>query len=425
MNGKPAILGGTAAFPEPLPRYISTGEREANAALRVLQMGILSEFLGSPGPLFDGGTQVRTLEERWAEYFGVRHAVSLNSGTSGLHAAVVAVDAGVGDEVIVPPMTMSATATAVVMAGASPVFVDVDEATCCIDPARVEAAIGPRTKAIIAVNLFGGPAKLSQLRCLADDRGIALIEDNAQGAAGRCDGRLLGTIGHLGVFSLNRHKTIQCGEGGMVVTDDAHMARRLRLVRNHGENVIEANGWREDEDIVGFNYRLTEPQAAIAAVQLERLEELTARRIEVADALSRELRRFSCLRVPETADGDRHVFYVYPLWVDAVRAGMSKDVFAQAMIAEGAPVAPRYVRPLYHLPLFQRLIAHGAAFVREPDGRCPVAERTWSDTLLYTTLIQVPGGRDLVGAFAAAVERILDHAAEIRALDDAAEIRTR
>lgn len=424
IKGKPAILGGDRAFPDCIPPYVSTGEREVMAALDVLRSGILSDFLGSPGPMFDGGTQVRALEERWAEYFGMRYAISVNSGTSGLHAAVVAAGAGVGDEVIVPPMTMSATPTAVVMAGASPVFVDIDEDTCCIDPARVEAAIGPRTKAIIAVNLFGGPAKVGQLRRLADDRGLVLIEDNAQGAAGRSEGRLLGTVGHLGVFSLNRHKTIQCGEGGVVVTDDAHLARRVRLVRNHGENVVEANGWEEDADIVGFNYRLTEPQAAIAAVQLERLEELTTPRIEIAEALSRRLRRFSCLRVPEPAAGDRHVFYLYPLWVDSAAAGVSKDAFARALIAEGAPVSARYVRPLYRLPLFQTLIARRTAFVREPHGRCAVAERTWSDTLLYTTLIQVPGGRDLVSTFSAAVERILDHAAEISSLEAPAEMWT-
>jgi dTDP-4-amino-4,6-dideoxygalactose transaminase len=423
LTGKPAILGGVPAFRDPIAPYISTGERETAAALEVVRTGILSEFLGSPGPLFDGGRRVRALEGQWAAYFDVRHAISVNSGTSGLHAAVVAAGAGPGDEVIVPPMTMSATATAVVMAGASPVFVDIEEATCCLDPVRVESAIGPRTKAIIAVNLFGGPARVGQLRCLADRHGIVLIEDNAQGAAGREAGRMLGTVGHLGVFSLNRHKAIQCGEGGVVVTNDSRMARRLRLVRNHGENVIETNGWHEDDDVVGYNYRLTEPQAAIASVQLERLEDLTRPRIEVAEALAARLRPLSCLRCPEAAADDRHVYYLFPLWLDAGKAGMTKDVFASALIAEGAPVGARYVRPLYRLPLFQRLMARGQCFVREPDGVCSVAERSWRDTLLFTTLVQVPGGLGLVDRFGDAVERILSHVGAIAALEQPVDLQ--
>jgi perosamine synthetase len=383
-----------------------------------LRTGTLSDFIGAPGPRFDGGHEVRRLEEEWAAHFGVRHAITVNSGTSGLHAAVVAAGARAGDEVIVPPMTMSATVSAVVMAGATPVFVDVEESTCCIDPERVAAAMTAKTRAIIAVNLFGGPAPVQELRRLADNHGIVLIEDNAQAAAGRSHGALLGTVGHVGVFSLNCHKTIQCGEGGIVVTDDDRLARRVRLVRNHGENVIEAQGWHDDRDIVGFNYRLTEPQAAIARVQLDRLEELTAPRIEIATALGDALRRFPGLRVAAVAAGDRHVFYVFPLWVDASAIGMSKDSFAAAMAAEGAPVAARYVRPLYRLPLFVELLATGRAAVRESGQRCAVAERTWSDTLCYTTLIQVPGGSALVSTFAEAVERILEHASDIAAITE-------
>ncbi len=416
LTHRPALLGGPKAFPDALPSYRSTGSRETDAVLQVMNTGVLSDFVGGPGPSFDGGARVRDLDQSWAAYFDVGHAVSVNSATSGLHAALVASGAGPGDEVIVPPLTMSATATAIVMAGGCPVFVDVEEDTGCLDPARVEAAIGPRTKAVIVVNLFGGPAKLSRLRRLADAHGLILIEDNAQGPGGRHEGRPLGTIGHLGVFSLNCHKTIQCGEGGVVVTSDPRLARRIRLVRNHGENLIEPESWSEDADVVGCNYRLTELQAAIASVQLDRLEELTEPRIAIADKLTSRLGRFSCLRTPQVAAGDRHVYYVYPIWFSAVTAGMPKDKFVRALAAEGAPVVGRYVRPLYHLPLMRRLQARGLAAVREPGGVCEVAERTWSDTLFYTTLIQVPGGSELVGAFEEATEKVLQHAEEIAAL---------
>jgi perosamine synthetase len=405
---KPALLGGPAVFPAGFPRPVSTGPREIEAALAVLRSGVLSDFVGAAGPHFLGGREVRRLESAWVEAFGVGYAVSVNSATSGLHAALVAAGVRPGDEVIVPPQTMSATATAVVMAGAVPVFVDALEETACLDPAAVEAALSPSTRAVIAVNLFGGPAPLTALRELCDGRGLTLIEDNAQGPGGRHGGRWLGTIGHLGVFSLNFHKTIQCGEGGVVVTDDERLAWRLRLVRNHGENVVDDA--EEDADIVGYNYRLTEVQAAIATVQLQRLEELTAPRLQAARALDERLAAFPALRPARPAAGDRHVYYVYPLWLDPAAAGMPRDRFVAALAAEGCPVSAGYVRPLYHLPLFRRLASQGRSFVRGPGGRCANAERAHGETLLYTTLVGAPDAPALAERFAHAVAKVLHHA---------------
>jgi len=413
MTQLPALLGGPKTFGQPWPRPVTTGARELEAARIVLESGVLSDFVGSPHPRFGGGPEVLALEAAWAQAFNARHAVSVSSATAGLHAALVAGGVGRGDEVIVPAQTMSATATAVVLAGATPVFVDQDAATCCLDPMAVRAAIGPRTVAIIAVNLFGGPASLTRLRELADERDLLLIEDNAQGAGGRQGGRSLGTIGHLGVFSLNFHKTIQCGEGGVVVTDDERLARRLTLVRNHGENVIEAYGWSDDADVAGHNYRLTEIQAAIARVQLDRLEELLAPRLATARALDERLGRFPALRTARVGPGDRHVYYVYPIWLDEVRAGIGRDLFVAALVAEGCPVVGGYVRPLYHLPLYRRLAARGLALVRGPATAptvCPNAERAFGSELLYTTLVQQPFDERTCDAFAAAVEKILEHA---------------
>jgi dTDP-4-amino-4,6-dideoxygalactose transaminase len=410
-----ALLGGAPVFSEPFPRPRTTGGREVDAARAVVEAGVLSDFVGGPGPSFMGGLEVRGLEAEWAAAFGTRHAVSVSSATSGLHAALVAAGVGPGDEVIVPPQTMSATATAVVMAGAEPVFVDQLPRTGCLDPAAVAAAIGPRTAAIVAVNLFGGPAPLTELRALADEAGLFLLEDNAQGAGGLHAGRPLGTIGHAGVFSLNFHKTIQCGEGGVVVTDDDRVARRLALVRNHGENAIESGGHPEDDDIVGYNYRLTEIQAAIARVQLGRLPELLEPRLATAAALDAALAGLPGLAPAAVGPGDLHVYYVYPLWFDARAAGVSRDLFVAALRAEGCPVVGGYVRPLYHLPLFRRLRAEGRAHVggsrRSVAARvCPTAERAHGEELLYTTLVQHPFSRDAVGRFVRAVEKVLAHA---------------
>ena len=415
---KPALLGGSKVFSEPLPSYISTGSRETEAAIQVLKNGTLSDYIGAAGPYFMGGKQVRALEEQWTGYFNVRHALSVNSATSGLHAAVIAAGVGFGDEVIVPSQTMSATATAVVMANGIPVFVDQEEATCCISPEAVERTISSRTKAIIAVNLFGGPAQVLRLRELADKHGLILIEDNSQAPGGKHQGRWLGTIGHLGIFSLNRHKTIQCGEGGIVVTNDDHLARRVALVRNHGENAIEAENWDEDADIVGYNYRLTELQAAIAQVQFQRLEELTEPRLRIAEALDKGLAEFKALRTAKVAAGDRHVYYTYPIWIDPQQAGLSRDRFVEALRAEGCPIAGRYVRPLYWLPLFQKLQKEGKTVVSHPTGVCPMAEKAYGDTLLSTSLIQIPGGIDLVKYFVAAVAKVLAHAEELSGRTD-------
>jgi perosamine synthetase len=410
---KPALLGGHPVFPEPMPRYISTGDREAEAALQILKSGILSDYIGGAGEYFMGGEQILALDREWANYFEVKHALSVNSATSGLHAAVVAAGVRRGDEAIVPAQTMSATATAVLMANGIPVFVEQEESTCCLDPDAVERAITPRTKAIVAVNLFGGPAQLVRLREIADRHGLVLIEDNAQGPGGKHQGQWLGTIGHLGVFSLNCHKTIQCGEGGVVVTNDDRLARRVAMVRNHGENAVEEEGWYEEADIVGSNYRLTEMQAAIARIQLQRLEELNTPRIQIARSLDLKLSEFKVLRTAKVDLGDRHVYYVYPIWIDPAQAGISRDRFVEALQAERCPVAGGYIRPLYRLPLFQKLQQEGQAIVSHPTGVCPNAEKAYSETLLYTTLVQVPGGIDLVDRFVEAIAKVLTYAKEL------------
>lgn len=407
QNDVPALMGGSRIFEQPLKPYISIGSSEISAATKVLEAGELSGFVGGPGEDFMGGPEVKALEKEWARRFGVKHALSLNSATSGLHAAVIAAGIGPGDEVIVPPQTMSATVSAVIMAGATPVFVDQKEEDCCIDPDRVAAAMTDRTRGIIAVNLFGAPADVIELRALADRNGVVLIEDNAQGPLGRKCGRLLGTVGHMGVFSLNYHKVMQCGEGGIVVTDDDNFAQRIALVRNHGENIIEAEGLYQHADVVGYNYRLTEFQAAIARVQLARLDELTTRRLKFVKALDGRLKRFDALRIAQPDPEDHHVYYLYPIWFDAARAGISRKVFVAAMAAEGCPIYGGYCQPLYHLPLLKKLHKEGRARVSGVNRLCPNAERTYQETLMFTTLPQTVGGTELVDGFVAAIEKTL------------------
>ena len=251
-----AVSGGQPVIAALFPPYRSLGEEETAAANRVLQSGVLSAFIGAAGPGFYGGPEVLALEQEAAERFGVRHVISVNSWTSGLVAAVGAIGIEPGDEVIVTPWTMVATATAILHWNGIPVFVDIDPTTFNLDPAKVEAAITPRTRAILCADIFGQSADLLALRAIADRHGLRLLTDTAQSPGALLAGRPAGTAADIGGFSLNYHKHIHCGEGGLLVTDDDRLAERLRLIRNHGEAVISSEDPAELANILGHNFRL-------------------------------------------------------------------------------------------------------------------------------------------------------------------------
>jgi dTDP-4-amino-4,6-dideoxygalactose transaminase len=370
--------------------YASLGQAEANAVQAVVDSGCLSGFYGSWGEQFLGGPKVREFERAWNERFGSRFAVSVNSATSGLYAAIGAAGIGPGDEVIVPPFTMSATAMAPLIYGGIPVFVDIEPETFCLDVDKVREALTPLTRAILVVNLFGHPARLHELRAIADERGIVLIEDNAQGPLASEDGRYAGTIGHMGVYSLNYHKHIHTGEGGVVVTDDDMLAKRLRAIRNHGENVVEELAIDDIANIVGFNFRMTELSAAIGLVQLDDADRHVNNRVRIAERLTDGVSDLEGVTPPSIRDGCRHVYYTWTTLLDADVLDVGRDLFVRALIAEGFSVTAGYVEPLYMLPLFQKRRAIGRAGYpftltdrRYGKGLCPVAERMY-ETELFT-----------------------------------------
>lgn len=379
---KLAILGGTSILSQPLTPYSSMGNEEIEAVNKVARSGRLSSFIGAWCDDFDGGPEIRCFEKEWAVKFDCKHAISVNSNTSGLIAALGAVGVSPGDEVIVPPYSMSATVMAPLFYGGIPVFVDIEPNTFCLDPNLVRAAITPKTRAILAVDMFGHPAALSELRALADEHGIYLIEDAAQAPLASEAGRLAGTIAHIGVFSLNYHKHIHTGEGGMCCTDDDDLALRLRMIRNHGENVVEPLHVEDITNIIGFNFRMTELSAAIGREQLLKVDKLVNERQAVAERLSSELKELKGLTVPQVRHNCRHVYYVWCARHDAAAAGVSRATVARALAAEGVPISEGYVKPLYMLPVFQRRIAigrNGWPFTlterRYEKGMCPVVER--------------------------------------------------
>jgi dTDP-4-amino-4,6-dideoxygalactose transaminase len=344
----------------------------------------------------------------------------MNSATSGLSAAMGAIGLSPGDEVIVPPYTMSATAMAPLLYGGIPVFADIDPDTFCLDPDAVRQAITPRTRAIIAVNLFGHPAPLVPLRALAEAHGLYLVEDNAQAPLAMDAGHYTGTRGHIGVFSLNYHKHIQAGEGGVCVTNDENLARRLQLIRNHGENAVEALEITDLTNLVGCNYRMTEMSAAVALEQLGKIEPHVHRRIDLAQQLSAGVADLPGLRPPLVRPGARHVYYVWAMRFEAAVVGVSRRLFSQALAAEGLPHFTGYVQPLYLLPLFQRrtaIGAHGYPFhlsqVHYGRGLCPVAERMYEEELLGYETCAYAVDAETAALLVAAIQKVYAHRADL------------
>ncbi|MNR75305.1 UDP-4-amino-4-deoxy-L-arabinose--oxoglutarate aminotransferase [compost metagenome] len=411
---KLAILGGDPVLPHPLPAYPSVGRAEQDAVARVVESGILSSFYGTWGDQYMGGPKIRAFEEQWSERFRVKHAVSVNSATSGLFAAMGAIGIQPGDEVIVPPYTMSATVMAPLIYGGIPVFVDIEPETFCLDPEAVRRAITPRTKAILVVNLFGHPAKLHELMAIAQEHGLKLVEDNAQGPLAMEGDQYAGTVGHIGVFSLNYHKHIHTGEGGMCVTNDDELALRLQLIRNHGENAAEVLGLEDLTNLVGFNYRMTELSAAIGIEQLKQVDTHVERRVQLAEALTEGLSDLPGLIPPVVREGCRHVYYVWAARYDESVVGISREQFSQALTAEGFPHFTGYVRPLYRLPLFQKRVAFGAypfnlTTVQYEAGMCSVTERMWQKEFLGFEPCMYDVQPDQVNRLIEAVRKVYQH----------------
>lgn len=387
-----AIFGGAPVITQP-PPYASIGDLETSNVLEVLQSGCLSGFYGSWCDEFFGGPKIQALEAAWRDRFGTKHAVTVNSAASGLVAAMAAVGVSPGDEVIVPPFTMSASVVAPLTFGGIPVFVDIEPDTFCLDVDAVAAQITPRTRAVLVVNLFGHPARLRELRALCDRHGVFLVEDNAQAPLATEDGVLAGAIGHIGVFSLNYHKHIHSGEGGVCVTNDDALAKKLQLVRNHGENCVTDLGVQDLTNMVGYNLRMTEMSAAVALAQLARAEAHIDPRAALGDRLTAELSDLEGVVPSVTRAGCRHVYYLWTMKLDIDALGVSRSVFARALAAEGLGLGEGYVSPLYRLPLFQ----HRRAIGRDgwpftltdrdyKDGLCPVTERLYErELLVYET----------------------------------------
>ncbi len=384
-----ALFGGKPVFNRDLKPYKTIGYEEKRIISKLMKKGKLSGFVGAWCEDFHGGPMVQELEERWKDIFKCKNAISLNSNTSGLIAALGAIGISPGDEVIVPPMTMSATAMSPLIYGGIPVFVDIEDNYYCLDIKKVKSAITKKTKAIVVVNLLGHPAKLKELRALADRNNIFLIEDAAQCPLAEEYGKYAGTIGHIGVFSLNYHKHIHTGEGGICCTNDDDLALKIRAIRNHGENIVKPLQIKNPVNLVGFNFRMTELSAAIGIEQLKKISRFVDNRVNIADKLTNNLSSIEGLITPKVRTECRHVYYVWAARLDVELIDLPRNLIAKALQAEGFPIGEGLVEPLYLLPAFTQRIAigrEGWPFTltdrKYERGLCPIAEDLYMNSLL-------------------------------------------
>ena len=334
-------------------------KEETEAANRVLETGLLSDFIaGTP----EGGKEVQAFEKEWADYFGCEYAISVNSGTSALICATGALGIQLGDEVILSPWTMNAQITAIKVWGGVPIFADIEEETFNLDPTSVRERITDKTKAVIVTHIFGHPAYAHNYitkQCYIPTS-IPIIEDTCQSPGAR-HGSLAGTWSEIGVFSFmggygsKNHKHLRTGEGGMCITDDPELADRIKLIRNHGD----CNG------LQGFNFRLTEIQAAIGREQLKKLDDIIEGRQMFASLLTEALRGGD-YRLPIVKPDYTHVYYVYPILTYDRSKVVEKLKKANVSFVEG------YAQ-LHKLPIVA------------PEQSCPVADRLDKDIILIFT----------------------------------------
>jgi len=345
---KPAIIGGKPAITKKPLIGPKIEDDDIEAVVNVLKSRLLSSLVGNVA---------KTFEKEFARKFGVKHVIAVANGSIALLIALKACGIGPGDEVIVPSFTFTSTVTSVIYANAIPVFADIRYDTYTIDPESVKKVLTDKTKAIIAVHLFGHPAEMDELREIADEHGLYIIEDSAQAIGAYYKGKPTGSLGDIAAFSLYATKNITSGEGGLVVTNDDKLAEKARLIRSHGEEA------RYYSKILGFNFRMTEMQAALALSQLKKLDKFNEIRRRNARIYSERLSYREELKLPVEKKYVKSSWSLYEVLLDISRLTINREFFIQALKAEGVPVSVTYPRVIYEHPFIKELKGHGR--------RCP------------------------------------------------------
>jgi len=311
------------------------GREEVEAVRKVFESGVLVQ-----------GERIKLFEKEFADYIGVEHVVAVANGTMALDAALKALKLGPGDEVVTSAFSFIASSNCVLFQGAIPVFADIDPRTFNIDPSDVAEKITAKTKVIIPVHLFGQPAEMDALKEIAEDQGIALVEDSAQAHGAEYKGQKVGGLGDIGCFSLYATKNMTTGEGGIITTNNSELARKVRLLINHGDT------GKYHHLILGYNYRMSEASAAVGSVQLKKLDKSNERRRKNASALTRGIEKISGLTPPYVKDYMKHVFYQYVIRVEE-KYLMARDKLVEYLRDKGVGVAVHYPTPIYRQPFYK------------------------------------------------------------------------
>jgi len=316
------------------------GKEEIEAVVKVLESCVLTSGLGA-------GPKVREFEKAFSDFAGTKHAVAVNSGTAALHLALLAVGVSSGDEVIVPSFTFTATAETVVLAGAKPVFVDIDPHTYCVDPEKVEEAVTEKTKALLPVDLYGFPAEMELLREIADKHGLMIIEDAAQAHGAMYKGKPPGYFADVACWSFYGSKNMTTGEGGMITTNNDELVEKLRCVRSHGERE------KYMSVMLGHNYRMPEIEAAIGCVQLRKLPAFLEKRRKNAEQLTRRLRETEKLQLPFETQSHKHSWYLYTVRLKGSNA-KSRDRLVEELNKSGIGATVYYPTPIHLMPYYHQ-----------------------------------------------------------------------
>ena len=390
---KLAINGGEPVRRTQFAQFPAFDERELSALKEVLESGIWGGY----------NPKVKEFEQAFADFQGARHGITAANGTVTLEVALQAAGIGEGDEVIVPPISFIATATAVLRIGAVPVFVDIDGSTCNLDPMKVSEAITPRTRAIIPVHFAGQPADMDALTGIAERHQLSMIEDCAHAHGASWKSKSVGGFGDFGSFSFQASKNLTAGEGGFLTTNNEELAETARSICNQGRRT--GGAWYEHIRL-GTNYRITGWQAAILLSQLQKLPEQIERRNENARILNEQLSGIDLVRLPRVDERvTKHSYYLYLIRLNLENfPGLAKSKFARALAAEGIPCADGYPRPLFKNEVFN---TH-----EHKVTDCDQAEQMCADTIWLSHEVMLSDPDDL-GDVASAFEKIAANVREI------------
>lgn len=398
-----ALLGGTPIRSRPFFRWPISGESDENALLQVLRNGKWGRHQGKLTEEF---------EQSFANYQGARFGIAVVNGSVAIRLALQAIGIQPGDEVIVPPITFFSTASSVVEVNAIPIFADIDPETYCLDPDAIEAAITPRTRAIIPVHFAGQAAAMHEIMTIARRSNLVVIEDAAHAHGSEYNGKRLGSLGELATFSFQASKTLTSGEGGIILTSDERYERICRSLHTCGR--FPESTWYEHH-LLGGNYRMNEFQAALLSAQFTRLEEQVQQREKNGLYLNRELATIPGIRPMARGLGEtRHGYHLYIFrYNPAAFGGVPRQKFIDALVAEGVPCSAGYDRPLYRQPVFlnRTFGPYSVAGIQYPNyGQvsCPVSEQACQEScwLAHSLLLGDEGDmQDIV----AAVSKVYEH----------------